>query len=142
LDTEVPTTTPARLEEQYFAALCDLCAATEEALDGLTGNSLPTLQQGTARQEAFAARLRQMIDRSSSLRDSIASLPLAGKADPLAGEILSMHRRLAVLNRRYRALLSRFKRSVDLSLAVCRSCTDGIAATSPASPAHTWSCEI
>jgi hypothetical protein len=142
LDTGVHTTNPERLEEQYFAALCDLCVATEEALDGLTAHSLPELQQGIAKQEALAARLRQMIDGSSSLRDSFASLHLAGEADPIAGEILSMHRKLAVLNRRYWALLSRFKRSVDLSLAVCRSCVDGFSGTSSASPARTWSCEI
>ena len=131
-----------RLEEQYLAVLRDLCAATEEATDGLTANSLPGLREATSRQEALAARLQEMLNGSAPLREAFALPPGSGGADALSGEILSMHRKLAVLNRRHAALLSRLRRSVELSLAVCRSCTGNFEGSSPAAPHRTWSCEV
>jgi hypothetical protein len=136
-----PVTPERRLEEPYLAALRDLCLATEEAIACLAASSPEGLWQAIARQESLAARLQEMISSSSLVRLALGSPPHAGGADTLPREIFSLHRKLAILNRRYAALLGRLKRSVELSLAVCRSC-GGFERSSPAPAYRTWSCEV
>ena len=138
----LPVTPERRLEEQYLAVLRDLCAATEEATSGLTANSLPGLREAVSRQEALAVRLQEMLNGSATLRDAFALPVDAGGADKLAGEIHSMHRKLAALNRRHAALLTRVRRSVELSLAVCRSCSGNFEGSSSKELYRTWSCEV
>jgi hypothetical protein len=136
-----PVTPERRLEEQYLAVLRDLCAATEEATSGLTANSLPGLREATSRQETLAARMQEMLN-GSALRGALALPPVAGGTDTLAAEIHAMQRKLAALNRRHAALLSRVRRSVELSLAVCRSCGGNFEGSSQAELYRTWSCEV
>jgi hypothetical protein len=125
-------------KREYRTGLEDLCGATEDAIAALAVNSLPELQERISRQEVLAARLHAMIKDCHD----IASAPaLGGDEGELATTIRSLHQRLAVLNRRYAALLSHVKRSADLSLAVCRSCAGSFGREATPTP-PTWSCEI
>lgn len=115
------------VELAYLGTLAELCGATEHAIAALSASALPELREQISQQEALVSRLRQ--------------IPVgAGGRLQAIPEVMNLHRRLAMLNRRYAALVAHLSRSAEISLSVCKSCGAGFGQQTPA--ASSWSCEI
>lgn len=128
---------------EYLQLLRLLACELERATQALTENSLTTLEDSIANQQAFAERLGALSsDLGRRLQEhSIDASPLA--ENDMKKKILAASASLEKLNRRYTLLLNHSIHSVALMVSLFRSFQGQIQEGSgPGLREHTWSCQI
>jgi hypothetical protein len=128
---------------EYLQLLRLLACELERATKALAENSLTTLEDSIANQQAFAERLGVLTsDLSRCLQEhSIDASPLA--ENDMKKKIRAATASLEKLNRRYTLLLKHSSHSVALMVSLFCSFQGQIQEGSgPRLREHTWSCQI
>jgi hypothetical protein len=126
---------------EYLELLQAMAYEIDRSMQAIAQNSLPTLEDSIAIQQALADRLREL---ANDLSDAAPGNPAASprqQDEELVRQIRSAADKLQSLNRRYSALLQLSSRSVALMVSLLSSYRGQIQEGSgPRLKQQTWSC--
>ena len=129
--------------EEYLQLLRLMAFELDRAMQAIVQNSLTSLEDSVANQQAFSTRLGELADNLSKPAPvhPRPSSPLTD--DGLRNQIRSASDTLQDLNRRYSALLKHSSHSVALMVSLFSSFQGQMQEDSgPRLQLHTWSCQI
>jgi uncharacterized membrane protein affecting hemolysin expression len=127
----------------YLKQLEQLIAEMSVGMEAIASNSVETLKESVARQEALcAAMAAALLDDGDRLRDlSHSAVPLS--EEPLELSIWQSSNTIRQLNLEYDALLRHSGKAISMLSALCSNHTGrATEQQGPWSKLQTWSCEI
>jgi len=128
---------------EYLQLLRLMAFELDRAMQAIVQNSLTSLEDSIANQEAFSARLGELAQELNRLPKERLLLSSTLKDTEFANEIGTASEALQDLNRRYSALIKHSSHSVSLMVSLFSSFQGRIQEGSgPRLKQHTWSCQI
>lgn len=129
--------------EEYLQLLHSMAFELERAMSAITKNSVKSLEESLANQEAFSARLLELADDLSERGQPDSQNDPIAEDEGLISEVKVAAGILQSLNRRYAALLKFSSHSVALMVSLFGSYQGRFQEDSGSRlKFHTWSCQI
>jgi len=107
--------------EEYLQLLHSMAFELERAMSAISQNSINSLEESVANQEAFSTRLSELADELGHSSQAASTLRPAVTADALTQQIHAASSTLQALNRRYATLLKFSSRSVAMMVSLFSS---------------------
>jgi hypothetical protein len=127
---------------EYLELLHSMAQELDRSMGAIAQDSLSTLEDSIANQQAFAARLRELADDLIQPAPHPRAGVLQNDDEALIQQIRGAADTLQSLNRRYAALIQLSSRSVGLMVSLFNSFKGQIQEGSGARPKQqTWSCQ-
>jgi hypothetical protein len=128
---------------EYLHLLQGLTAEIERAMQAITDNALPDLEESVANQQMLSEQIDVLVRKLSVPLETGARMRRAAGDDGLRSQIVSANERLQMLNRGYAALLQHSSRSIALMASLFASFRGQIQeASGTRAKVQTWSCQM
>lgn len=129
--------------EEYLQLLHSMAFELQRAMSAISQNSIQSLENSLANQEAFSTRLVELADDLSAPGQPERRIDRRPTDDGLLQQIDAASQALRSLNRRYSALLKFSSRSVALMVSLFSSYQGQIQEGAGSRLKHqTWSCQM
>ncbi|HEX4031297.1 MAG TPA: hypothetical protein VHX20_13090 [Terracidiphilus sp.] len=129
--------------EEHLQLLRLLATELERAMDAMSRNDLPELEDSIANQQDLGRQLVQLADELSAASRPSYPMPFQSGDSDVMQEIRNATGDLQRLNFRYSVLLEHSSRSVALMASLFTSFQGQLQEDSGARPKHqTWSCRM
>jgi hypothetical protein len=128
---------------EYLELLRSLAGEMETAMQAITRNALPEIEESVASQQTMSARLVELADELSAPLKSHSAASSLRIDEDLMRQIHDSGDALKNLNRRYAALLQHSSRSVAMMVSLFSSFKGQFKeASGPRMKHQTWSCQM
>jgi hypothetical protein len=128
---------------EYLELLHSLAEELDRAMQAIAHNSLASLEDSVANQQALAARLQELANDLGEPAQRSASALFSKGDEGLMSQIRGASETLQTLNQRYSALLKLSSHSVGLMVSLFSSFRGQIQeGAGPRLKHQTWSCQV
>ena len=128
---------------EYLELLHSMAHELDRSMSAIAQNSLSTLEDSIANQQAFAGRLSELAEELGEPARNCSAVSTQHDDQTLMGQIRGAADTLQMLNRRYAALIKLSSHSVGLMVSLFNSFRGQIQeGTGTGLKQQTWSCQV